>query len=477
MNGSFERDKNIENIENAQGVGNRSHFHSNHDGVSSHVQGPTQTQNRIIHQTSMFIQGETNFEDASKLHCTEENFLQQENGSSCLQTNPTIMLLSQSSMSTPILQSQSISQSSHHNIGLCSKESSSPLIDPLSTFNSLPLACPPSQIDENDNSVLLQPSVVVQEWDPSYPHDSEQNAEDISGDPAHELLQMPQIPQLNIHSPPPPPTELLQRPQSELSPVLYFSPLESTILSNQNPRTSTSTPSLASPGVVSTFSIVPDTTSNTSDISLSNVFASNMQLRSEKSVLKFPSNLTNSSSVSVIITPPEKESSKLQNNNNINNNNNNCINISSNDENNFATENRKRKNTDPLFFFENPLHLVNPQTKYRRNQLHLDLVNSCIYESDFSESEGIITIWRLKEYNPIDTTNYSHTLFTMEPAAILYGNYVSRVLGDQNNIYCIYGGEGLWLSWWDTTTLKEEKYNFTPRLKLLVSYICFIYQV
>jgi hypothetical protein len=64
----------------------------------------------------------------------------------------------------------------------------------------------------------------------------------------------------------------------------------------------------------------------------------------------------------------------------------------------------------------------------------------------------------------------------MEPAAILYGNYVSYVLADQNSIYCIYGGEGLWLSWWDTTTLKEEKYTFTPRLKLLVSDICFICQ-
>jgi hypothetical protein len=436
--------------------------------VSGHfqpfIQSLSQKQNRSDH-LQVLGQGEMSFEEVPKLQCMEETFLQPENPSTSLPNSPLLLPISQSSVPSVLSQSQTILQpNSSHNISFCLKESPWPPTAPQSNFTSsttLQFAYTPPQTNETINPNILQPSAVVvpRDWDP-LSTGSRQNTEESSCDTAtNDFLQLPQIPQLNIHSPPTPPNERLQRP--DLSSVFYFSTLEPALLSNNASRTSTPPPSLAPPsGILSAFPQVSETSSKTSSSnSVSNhVSTSTTQLSKENSLPKFPLQIAplvnNSPSVGLSLSAEDESS---QTHDATNNNTHHA---------NSPTENKKRKATDPLFFFENPLHMVNPQTKYRRLQLHLGLANSCVYESDFSENEGVITIWRLKEYNPVDG-NYVHSLFTMEPAAILYANYVSRVVADKSHFYCVYGGDGLWLSWWDITTLKEEKCNFTPRLKPL----------
>jgi len=144
---------------------------------------------------------------------------------------------------------------------------------------------------------------------------------------------------------------------------------------------------------------------------------------------------------------------------------------------------RKSHMTESLYFFENPLILVNSQAKYIRNQLHLGFIKGLyIAESDFSEGEGCITLWKMKENSTLASMTGPFgvsmaPIASFEPAVILSSTHVAKLTSDSQYMYCASGGDNLWVSFWDLQAFKEDKLHLSPKLsnmvKFLMIYVCY----
>ncbi len=139
-------------------------------------------------------------------------------------------------------------------------------------------------------------------------------------------------------------------------------------------------------------------------------------------------------------------------------------------------EARKSQMTEFIYFFENPQILVNSQAKYIRNQLHLGFIKGLyVAESDFSEGEGCITLWKMKENSiPASTGNPfgipMAPIATFDPAVIISSTHVAKLISDSQYMYCASGGDNLWVSYWDLQAFKEEKLHLSPKLANMVSF-------
>jgi hypothetical protein len=133
-------------------------------------------------------------------------------------------------------------------------------------------------------------------------------------------------------------------------------------------------------------------------------------------------------------------------------------------------ETRKSHMAEFIYFFENPQILVNSQAKYIRNQLHLGFIKGLyVAESDFSEGEGCITLWKMKDTNiPASVGNPfgipMAPIATFDPAVILSSTHVAKLISDSQYMYCASGGDNLWVSFWDLQAFKEEKLHLSPKL-------------
>jgi hypothetical protein len=129
-----------------------------------------------------------------------------------------------------------------------------------------------------------------------------------------------------------------------------------------------------------------------------------------------------------------------------------------------STEANANKRKRSFSVFDQPLAIVQPQRKYLRNQLHMSLVGSTIVESDFSDDEGTVTLYKhVTETNERSMMGEWHS--SIKPIATLYAPHISKIFGDEKYLYSVTGGEDLWLTWWDVSKNYEmQQLNLTHKL-------------
>jgi hypothetical protein len=129
-----------------------------------------------------------------------------------------------------------------------------------------------------------------------------------------------------------------------------------------------------------------------------------------------------------------------------------------------STEANTNKRKRSFSVFDQPLAIVQPQRKYLRNQLHMSLVGSTIVESDFSDDEGTVTLYKhVTETNERSMMGEWHS--SIKPIATLYAPHISKIFGDEKYLYSVTGGEDLWLTWWDVSKNYEmQQLNLTHKL-------------